>query len=48
MIGAQGEDTGLALYTTRIPFAPEVTPDTLARMETDLPAAVRLLPTALK
>ncbi|MFC6689316.1 maleate cis-trans isomerase family protein [Jhaorihella thermophila] len=37
---------GVALYHSRIPMAPEVRPDTLARMEADLPAAARLLPSA--
>lgn len=35
---------GVALYHSRIPMVPEVRPDTLARMETDLPGAARLLP----
>jgi len=34
----------VVLYHSRVPSAPEVTPETLARMETELPAAVRLLP----
>ncbi len=37
---------GVALYHSRIPMVPEVRPDTLARMEADLPAAARLLPSA--
>ena len=35
---------GVVLYHSRIPSAPEVTPETLARMETELPASVGLLP----
>lgn len=35
---------GVALYHARIPFAPEVTPETLARMAEDLPRAAGLLP----
>ncbi|UWQ00311.1 maleate cis-trans isomerase family protein [Aliiroseovarius crassostreae] len=38
---------GVALYHTRIPMVAEITPDTLAKMEADLPAAVRLLPPSL-
>lgn len=34
------------LYVTRIPSGPEVSTDTLAQMETDLPAAADLLPKA--
>ncbi len=37
---------GVALYHSRIPMAAEVRPDTLARMERELPDAVRLLPAA--
>ena len=37
----------VVLYHSRVPSAPEVTPETLARMETELPAAVRLLPDQL-
>ena len=35
---------GIAIHHTRIPFDPHVTPETLARMEADLAAAVALLP----
>ncbi len=35
---------GAALYHSRIPAAPTVTPETLARMEADLPTAAALLP----
>jgi maleate isomerase len=35
---------GHALYHTRIPNDPEVTPETLARMEADLPRVAALLP----
>lgn len=35
---------GVALYHSRIPMVAEIRPDTLARMEADLPAASRLLP----
>ena len=35
---------GVALYHSRIPSDPEVTPETLARMEANLPATARLLP----
>ncbi|WP_300015433.1 aspartate/glutamate racemase family protein [uncultured Roseobacter sp.] len=38
---------GIALYVSRIPMVPEVRPDTLAQMETALPTAAGLLPTAL-
>jgi maleate isomerase len=37
---------GLALYHTRVPSGAEVTPETLARMERDLPNAAALLPDA--
>lgn len=37
---------GVAAYVSRVPSAAEVTPDTLAAMETDLPAAAALLPRA--
>lgn len=39
---------GVALYHSRISMVPEVRPDTLARMEQDLPASARLLPPSLK
>lgn len=39
---------GVALYHSRIPMVSEITPDTLAEMEADLPAATRLLPQSLK
>ena len=38
---------GTALYTTRIPSDAEVTAETLARMEADLPRAASLLPPSL-
>ena len=37
---------GVALYHNRIPMVPEVRPDTLARMEADLPATARQFPEA--
>lgn len=37
---------GLALYHSRIPSDPEVTSESLARMEANLPAAAKLLPAA--
>jgi maleate isomerase len=37
---------GLALYHSRIPSEPEVTPETLRQMEANLPIAAALLPTA--
>lgn len=39
---------GVALYHSRIPSAPDVTPETLARMEAEIPAATRLLPDAVR
>ncbi|MCR9086405.1 MAG: aspartate/glutamate racemase family protein [Rhodobacteraceae bacterium] len=39
---------GIAVYHSRIAMVPEVRPDTLARMEQDLPASARLLPPALR
>ncbi|MCP5088291.1 MAG: Asp/Glu racemase [Rhodobacteraceae bacterium] len=36
--------SGASLYHTRIPFDPVVTPHTLAQMEDELPASLRLLP----
>ncbi|MES0824867.1 maleate cis-trans isomerase family protein [Ruegeria sp. SCP11] len=38
---------GVALYHSRIPMVPEIRPDTLSRMEQDLPASARLLPPSL-
>lgn len=38
---------GIALYHSRIPMVPEVRPETLARMEQDLPASAKLLPPSL-
>lgn len=38
---------GVALYHSRIPMVPEIRPETLARMEADLPASARLFPKAL-
>lgn len=35
---------GVALYQSRIPNAPEITPETLAEMKNALPQAARLLP----
>ena len=35
---------GIALHVSRIAMVPQVRPDTLARMEADLPASARLLP----
>lgn len=40
--------SGVSLYHSRIPFDPEVTPETLARMEDNLPASVSLFPTHTK
>ncbi|SHJ10019.1 maleate isomerase [Shimia gijangensis] len=37
----------VALYHTRIPMVNEIRPETLARMEADLPASVKMLPGAL-
>jgi len=37
---------GVALYHSRVPMVPEVRPDTLARMEADLPEAARMFPPA--
>lgn len=42
-----GQD-GAALYHSRIPSAPDVTAETLARMEAEIPAATRLLPDAVR
>lgn len=39
---------GVALYHSRIPMVPEIRPDTLARMEQDLPASTRLMPSSLR
>lgn len=38
---------GVALYHSRIPMVSEITPETLAQMERDLPASARLFPPAL-
>lgn len=38
---------GVAHYISRIPMVPEIRPDTLARMEQNLPASARLLPPSL-
>lgn len=38
---------GVALYHSRIPMVSDIRPDTLARMEADLPASARLMPTSL-
>lgn len=38
---------GIALYVSRIAMVPEIRPDTLARMEKNLPASARLLPPSL-
>ncbi len=39
-------DPGIALYITRIPSGAELTPEMIAQMGVDLPAAARLLPRA--
>lgn len=39
---------GVALHHTRIPMETEIRPDTLAKMEADLPTAVALLPRAAR
>lgn len=36
--------SGVSLYHSRIPFDPNVTPETLARMEGEIPASLNLLP----
>ena len=38
---------GVALYHSRIPMVPEIRPETLARMQADLPASAKLLPSSL-
>jgi maleate isomerase len=38
------QQTNHSLYHSRIPFDPEVTPETLAAMESDIPASVSLFP----
>jgi len=38
---------GVALYHSRIPMVSEIRPETLGRMEQDLPAATRLLPASV-
>ena len=38
---------GVALYHSRIPMVSEIRPETLAKMERDLPAAARLFPPSL-
>ncbi len=38
---------GVALYHSRIPMVTEIRPDTLIKMEQDLPASAQLLPAAL-
>ncbi len=38
----------VALYHSRIPMVSDITPETLAQMEQDLPTSVRLLPPSLK
>ena len=38
---------GVALYHSRIPMVRDIRPDTLARMEQDLPLSARLLPSSL-
>ncbi len=42
------DQVGVSLYHSRMPSAPEVTLQTLARMEADIPAAVRLLPPSVE
>lgn len=39
-------DPAIALYVSRIPSGAELTPDTIARMKTDLPGAAALFPPA--
>lgn len=41
-------EAGAPVYHSRIPSAADVTPETLAKMETDLPGAARLLPRAAR
>jgi maleate isomerase len=41
------DQTGVALYHSRVSSAPEVTLQTLARMEAEIPAAVSLLPSSI-
>lgn len=36
----------LALYHSRVPFSPEVTPETLAQMEAHIPASTKMLPSS--
>ncbi len=38
--------SGVALYHSRIPMCPQITPETLIQMETDLPQAAAMLPEA--
>ena len=38
---------GVALYHSRIPMVTDIRPETLGRMERDLPASVRLFPSSL-
>jgi maleate isomerase len=38
---------GVALYHSRIPMCPEITPETLMQMKSDLPASAGLLPSSL-
>ncbi|MEM7318900.1 MAG: aspartate/glutamate racemase family protein [Pseudomonadota bacterium] len=38
---------GVAIYHSRIPMVPEIRPETLAKMEGDLPASARLFPRSL-
>ncbi len=38
---------GVSLYHSRVPSGAEVTPETLARMEAEIPRAVSLLPSAV-
>jgi maleate isomerase len=38
---------GVALYHSRIPMVSDISPETLSRMERDLPASARLLPPSL-
>jgi len=46
--GTFARQAGVALYHSRIPSAPDVTPETLARMEAEIPAATHLLPDAVR
>ncbi|MEQ8354276.1 MAG: aspartate/glutamate racemase family protein [Kiloniellaceae bacterium] len=47
LLGADFGTDGIRLHVTRVPSGREVTPETLAAMEAELPAAVSLLPTGV-